>query len=151
MQKLFLIFLVGILLQCESAPVIPTKRQNAGLNGHPIFVELELLPAKTTKHLNLKIKVENISDQSIRDFSILLFAKDKQTMILVPETYKTPELICHLPKLLRSGHAGVCPVLSFQYASDFDRIHINSISLTMEDGTRHFITSEELEAIHEWK
>ncbi|WP_411822681.1 hypothetical protein [Leptospira sp. 'Mane'] len=153
-MKHFAIFLICILVLkgCISFDEKkPSAVENAKLAGQPVFFEFKRLPAKSPKHLHLSFVVSNLSLTNIRSFSALLFAVDKQGLILIPETYKTPELICKLDRPLRPETSAHCNDIIHLYASDIEKVELHSIALSMEDGIRLLIDREDLKAISEWQ
>ncbi|TGN18557.1 hypothetical protein [Leptospira idonii] len=149
---LLAIFFLILASRCASTdPQLFSLKEKAKNSGYPIFLELKNEPGKTTKNLQLSLKAQNLSIHSIQDLSVLLFAFDKQGLILIPETYKTPELICKFHTPIRVGATESCKLETYLYAVEYDKIKLQSISFTWEDGTRHFINREDLEEISEWK
>ncbi|TGN08292.1 hypothetical protein [Leptospira ilyithenensis] len=149
-MKLFAIFPLCSLLSagCISfSEKKHTAKENAKIGGQPVFIEFKRLPAKSPKHLHLSLTVSNLSLGNIRNFSALLFAVEKQGLILIPETYKTPELICKLNRPLRPESSRQCSEIIHLFPTEIEKVELHSVSLSIEDGIRLLITKEDLNFI----
>ncbi|BDA78893.1 hypothetical protein LPTSP3_g18230 [Leptospira kobayashii] len=153
-MKRFAIFLLCVLFSegCISFGEEKTgAKESAKLAGQPVFLEFKRLVAKSPKHLHLNLTVTNLSLSNIRSFSALLFAVDKQGLILIPETYKTPELICKLDRPLQPDTSVHCKEIIRSYAADIEKIELHSVAFGTEDGVRMLITKEDLKYISEYE
>lgn len=118
--------------------------------GLPILVTIQPRHKITAKELQLFIKTENLTEDSISKFQILFFARDKENQILIPEDKKTPELICSIEKNIHPNVIIKCHVGPYVYKDLWSSIQIQSISFTTDKNIRHVISEEDLDDVTIW-
>lgn len=118
--------------------------------GLPILVTINPRHKLNAKELQLFIKTENLTKDSISKFQILFFARDKENQILIPEDKKTPELICAIEKNIQPNVIIKCHVGPYVYPNLWSSIQIQSISFTTENQIRHVISEEDLDDVTIW-
>nr|WP_322113345.1 hypothetical protein [Leptospira kanakyensis] len=118
--------------------------------GLPILVTIHPRHKINAKELQLFIKTENLTKDSISKFQILFFARDKENQILIPEDKKTPELICSIEKNIQPNVIIKCHVGPYIYTNLWSSIQIQSISFTTENKIRHVISEEDLDDVTIW-
>ncbi|TGK87144.1 hypothetical protein EHQ24_03555 [Leptospira noumeaensis] len=118
--------------------------------GLPILVTIHPRHKMNAKELQLFIKTENLTKDSISKFQILFFARDKENQILIPEDKKTPELICSIEKNIQPNVTIKCHVGPYVYPNLWSSIQIQSISFTTENQIRHVISEEDLDDVTIW-
>ncbi len=127
-----------------------TKEGNAKLNGYTSFIRMNLKLEKGQRQISIRLTLKNVSEkEDIRNAKILLFAFDKNGMVLIPENRKTPELICVWKRDLTPGKSKTCLIETTHYLQDIQEVKPHSFSVTGEDGQRYLLTDKELEEMYE--
>jgi|GEM_PF-3039431 len=128
------------------------KEENAKQKGYFSFITIQLKQEIPSKQITLQLTLKNISElEEIKNVKILIFPYDKNGMILVPETKKTPELICEWKKNIQPNQIQSCEIPGANYNTEVERVKVHSLSLRLADGTSHLVNAEELGELIEWK
>jgi hypothetical protein len=147
-----------ILLALISENCLSTEQKKvdlaeiAKLKGHPIFLRITKDLEKSGKQISIRIVFKNLSDsEKIRSLKFLLFAYDKNGLILIPEKEKTPEMICQWMRPVKPNAEQTCSIGVTSFQVEIDKVRLHSVSLSVEDGHRHMIDAEDLEEMVEWE
>lgn len=122
----------------------------AKLNGYSAFIKMNAKLEKSQKQVSIRLTLKNVSEkEEMRNAKILLFAFDKNGMVIIPENRKTPELICDWKRDLAPGKSKTCQIEPTQYLQEIQAVRPHSFSVTGDDGQRYLLMDKDLEEIFE--
>jgi hypothetical protein len=150
-KAIALIMAVFSMIQCQSVEQREgTKEKNAKQKGHPTFLIIKVFQEKSTKQISAELRLKNLSDiEKIKNVKLLLFAYDKNGLVQIPESQKTPEILCQWKQAILPNQSAFCTIGLTSFLNEIQEIKVHSLSLSGENGNRYLVNDRDLDEIIE--
>ena len=137
--------------QCFKTTELITKKELlARENGFFVFLKMNQELDKNHRQISASVELKNITaEDTIRDAKLLIFAYDKNDLVLIPEGRKTPELLCIWKSKLPPATSKYCNIAKTDYSNEITYLKVHSLSFSIDDGSRYLINSSDIQLISE--